>query len=148
MLIKYLNMGNQNSIQRMNFEDIQYILKNKDAYCLINTLPINKQECLIPNTLSIDKEESLINHLLNSDLEHHIVIYGTNTNDTNIYEKYDQLFKLGFKNIHIYQGGMFEWLCLQDIYSEDLFPTTKKEVDILKYKPISSLHKSNYYLTN
>ena len=142
-------MGNQNSIQRMNFEDIQHILKNKETYCLINTLPNNKQECLIPNTVSIDKEESHINGLLNMDLERHIVIYGTNTNDHLIYEKYDQLFKLGFKNISIYQGGMFEWLCLQDIYSEELFPTTKKEVDILKYKPSSCIiNKSKYYLMN
>ena len=29
---------------------------------------------------------------------------------------------------------MFEWLMLQDIYGKDLFPTTKKEVDLLKYK--------------
>ena len=111
-------------------------------------MPINKQECLIPNTLSIDKEESYINELLKLDLDRHIVIYGTNTNDLIIYEKYDQLVKIGFKNISIYQGGMFEWLCLQDIYSDDLFPTTKKEIDILKYKPISSLNKSNYYLMN
>ena len=141
-------MGNQNSIQRMNFEDIQHILKNKETYCLINTLPNNKQQALIPNTLTIDKEESHINSLLNMDLERHIVIYGTNTNDHLIYEKYDQLFKLGFKNISIYQGGMFEWLCLQDIYSEELFPTTKKEVDILKYKPSSCINKSKYYLMN
>lgn len=93
-------MGNQNSIQRMNFEDIQQILKNKEAYCLINTLPINKQECLIPNTLSIDKEESYINELLKLDLDRHIVIYGTNTNDLIIYEKYDQLVKIDLK---IYQ---------------------------------------------
>ena len=41
---------------------------------------------------------------------------------------------------------MFEWLCLQDIYSSDLFPTTKKELDILKYKPISKFN--TFYLTN
>ena len=141
-------MGNQNSIQRINFEDIQHILKNRETYCLINTLPNNNQECLIPNTVSIDKEESYINELLNTHLDRHIVIYGANANDLLIYEKYDQLFKLGFKNISIYQGGMFEWLCLQDIYSDELFPTTKKEVDILKYKPISGINKTNLYLTN
>ena len=30
---------------------------------------------------------------------------------------------------------MFEWLMLQDIYGEKEFPTTKRELDILKYKP-------------
>ena len=29
---------------------------------------------------------------------------------------------------------MFEWLMLQDIYGRDMFPTTKKEQDLLKYK--------------
>ena len=141
-------MGNQNSIQRINFEDVQHILKNKEKYCLINTLPNNKQECLIPTTISCDKEEAYINDLLNTDLDHEIVIYGANTNDTIIYEKYDQLLKLGFKHLSIYQGGIFEWLCLQDIYSDEFFPTTKKEVDILKYKPISGINKTNLYLTN
>lgn len=141
-------MGNQNSIQRINFEDVQHILKNKEKYCLINTLPNNKQECLIPTTISSDKEEAYINDLLNTDLDHEIVIYGANTNDTIIYEKYDQLLKLGFKHLSIYQGGIFEWLCLQDIYSDEFFPTTKKELDILKYKPISGINRSNLYLTN
>ena len=35
--------------------------------------------------------------------------------------KYEQLIKLGFRNVYIYPGGMFEWLCLQDIYSNDLY---------------------------
>jgi hypothetical protein len=42
---------------------------------------------------------------------------------------------LGFYNIFVYTGGMFEWLLMQDIYGKELFPTTKKEVDLLKYKP-------------
>ena len=63
-----------------------------------------------------------------------------------IYDKYEQLVKLGFRNVYLYPGGMFEWLCLQDIYSSELFSTTKKELDILKYKPQSKLN--TYYLTN
>jgi len=51
-----------------------------------------------------------------------------------VYKKYDQLVKLGFSNVFIYLGGLFEWLMLQDIYGYDEFPTTKKELDILKYK--------------
>jgi hypothetical protein len=140
-------MGNQNSIPKMSFEDIQNVLNN-DTYCLINTLPGNKQECLIQNTIVCDHEETYINELLKTDLERHIIIYGANTNDHIIYDKYEQLFKLGFKYIYIYQGGMFEWLCLQDIYGEELFPTTKKEIDILKYKPSSIINTNKYYLTN
>ena len=64
-----------------------------------------------------------------------------NTNDENIYKKYKQLVSLGVANIYIYPGGLFEWLCLQDIYGEELFPTTKKELDILKYKSITQFSK-------
>ena len=49
-------------------------------------------------------------------------------------KKYEQLIGLGFTNIYIYPGGLFEWLCLQDIYSKDEFPTTREELDILKFK--------------
>jgi len=64
-----------------------------------------------------------------------IIIYGKNANDNKSLEKYKQLISLGFVNVYIYCGGLFEWLLLQDIYGEDEFPTTKKELDIIKYKP-------------
>ena len=63
-----------------------------------------------------------------------IVIYGKNCNDDKIYKKYNQLQTLGFFNSYVYTGGIFEWLLLQDIYGEKEFPTTKKELDILKFK--------------
>ena len=37
--------------------------------------------------------------------------------------------------MYIYTGGLFEWLMLQDIYGDKEFLTTKKELDILKFKP-------------
>jgi hypothetical protein len=64
-----------------------------------------------------------------------IIIYGRNCNDEKIYSKYKQLNSLGFYNVYIYSGGLFEWLMLQDIYGVDDFPTTKKELDILRFKP-------------
>jgi hypothetical protein len=57
-------------------------------------------------------------------------------------KKYLKLQELGFSNIYIYPGGLFEWLCLQDIYGHDSFKTTKQEIDILKYKPLSGLVKN------
>ena len=69
-----------------------------------------------------------------------IVIYGKNCNDDTTNKKYQQLLTLGFYNIFLYTGGLFEWLLLQDIYGKELFPTTKKEVDILKYKPNQMLN--------
>ena len=73
------------------------------------------------------------------------IIYGENSTDESVYKKYEQLISLGImnKNIMIYSGGIFEWLLLQDIYGDEEFPTTTKELDILKYKGISS----RYYLT-
>ena len=55
-------MGNQSSsIQRLNFEDIQYANANTNKYIIINTLPISEQSCLIPNTIHFSNEESIIN---------------------------------------------------------------------------------------
>ena len=128
-------MGNSQSIQKINFEDIQYVLKNLNTYLLINTLSISEQNCLIPNTVNIDKEEDLINKLIetgNKSIK--IIIYGKNSNDEKIYKKYTQLNSLGFYNIYLYSGGLFEWLLLQDIYGNKEFPTTTNELDILKYK--------------
>ena len=134
-------MGNQSSIQRLNFEDIQEAIKDNTRYILINTLNDNLQQCLIPNTISINDEEKIINMLLSNNKSKKIIIYGKNANDMSIYDKYEQLYKLGFMNVYVYSGGLFEWLCLQDIYSDELFPTSKKELDILKYKPNSGLNK-------
>ena len=140
-------MGNQSSsTYRLNFEDIQEALKNKENYIIINTLPTNNQECLLPCTIDFKQEEHIINHFLKNNKDKNIIIYGKNVNDMTVYDKYEQLLKLGFINVYIYSGGMFEWLCLQDIYSSELFPTTKKELDILKYKPMSRFN--TYYLTN
>lgn len=129
-------MGNSQSIQKINFEDIQFVLGCKEAFILINTLSDLEQECLISGTISINKEVELINHCLKNGKKHiKIIIYGKNSNDERIYEKYSQLSSLGFYNIYIYCGGLFEWLLLQDIYGSTDFPTTKKELDILKFKP-------------
>jgi hypothetical protein len=45
----------------------------------------------------------------------------------------------GFPEVYVYSGGLFEWMLLQDIYGQDEFPTTKKVLDILKWKPASQL---------
>ena len=140
-------MGQSQSIQKINFQDIQYILKNKDDHILINTLNENRQDCLIIGTVEINKEVEIINNCIkNGNKKIKLVIYGLNSNDENIYIKYNQLISLGFYNVYIYTGGMFEWLLLQDIYGTPEFPTTKKELDILKYKSnkIFGIHMLEY----
>jgi len=134
-------MGNSYSINKVNFEDIQFILYNKNNYMLINTLEESSQNCLIPNTVTSEKETELINNLIQTgkkDIK--IIIYGKNCNDDKIYKKYNQLQSLGFYNVFVYTGGLFEWLMLQDIYGEKEFPTSKKELDILRFKPPNKLN--------
>jgi hypothetical protein len=128
-------MGNSQSIQKINFEDVQFILKNSESHLLINTLSETEQSCLLPLTVQASQEESIINKYLKNGLKNiRIIIYGRNCNDEKIYTKYTQFTSLGFYNVYIYTGGLFEWLMLQDIYGTQEFPTTKKELDLLKYK--------------
>lgn len=129
-------MGNSQSIRKVNYEDIQYVIKNSEVHITINTLTHEEQDCLLPNTLNINKEEEFINQLIRSGNKHvKIIIYGRNCNDEKVYNKYTQFTSLGFYNVYVYPGGLFEWLMLQDIYGSSEFPTTKKELDILRYKP-------------
>jgi rhodanese-related sulfurtransferase len=136
-------MGNSSSINKINFEDVQHALNNKEQFMLMNTLGESEQECLIMNTLPASQEEMIINKYLKSyskDIQ--IIVYGRNNNDEKIQTKYNQLTSLGFNNVYIYTGGLFEWLLLQDIFGEKEFPTTKKQLDVLKYKPSKRLNVS------
>jgi hypothetical protein len=129
-------MGNTQSINKTNFEDIQQLLSTKPGqYLLINTLTIDEQYCLISTTLPYNTEETIINeHIKKYNKDIKIIIYGKNCNDETTIQKYKQLYLLGFYNIYIYIGGLFEWLLLQDIYGSSEFPTTSKQLDLLKYK--------------
>jgi len=131
----------QTSYKKINFEDIQYAIQKPNEYIIINTLPISEQDCLIKNTLAYEQEEKTINELLNNyDLNNKkIIIYGKNANDETAEKKYSQLRTLGFSEIYLYSGGLFEWMLLQDIYGNVEFPTTKKILDILKYKAVRQL---------
>ena len=127
-------MGNNASFQKVNFENIQEMIKTSTGYVLINTLPLNQQDCLIPTTILASDEETVINkHLNNKNKNIKIIIYGKNCSDSKLNQKYTQLHGLGFSNIYIYVGGIFEWLLLQDIYGASEFPTTSKQLDLLKY---------------
>lgn len=130
-------MGQTQTIQKIGFEDIQIAIKNPETYLLINTLPEKMQDCLIYSTVPISQEEILINKLLTTNRSIKIIIYGKNNTDETIYNKQTQLLTLGFSNIYLYVGGLFEWLLLQDIFGADMFHTTKKINDILIYKSSS-----------
>lgn len=139
-------MGNSYSMKKINYEDMQTVVKNPEIYMLINTLPVDNQDCLIATTVSVEKEEAAINKYLKENRGIKIIIYGKNCNDELVDKKYQQLLTLGFSNIYAYTGGLFEWLLLNDIYGKEMFPIInnngKKNIDILKYKPQPALNIS------
>lgn len=128
-------MGNSNSINKVNFEFVQNCLNyNNQQILFINTLDSNNQTCLIKNTIHASHEEEILNDCLKNNKSIKILIYGENCSDNKVIYKYNQLYKLGFFNLYVYIGGLFEWLLLQDIYGDEEFPSTSKIIDILKYK--------------
>ena len=141
-------MGNTNSRfhKKISFEDVQSALQSNHQYLFINTLPIETQDCLLPNTIRSSLEEELLNRYIQEGktASCQIILYGKNSNDETVDKKFQQLINLGFKNVYIYSGGLFEWFLLQDIYVNELFPTTNKENDLLRFKPAKTF--GIYYL--
>jgi len=137
-------MGNQVSlIPKVSYEDIQMVvyrnLNVQHSTLVINTLPPSLQHCLIKTTVDIRFEERVVNTFIQKNPNIMIIVYGKNSNDITILHKYEQLVKLGFTNVHIYTGGIFEWMLLHEIYGKDLFKITRYEIDILRYRPKSVL---------
>jgi hypothetical protein len=124
--------------QKIGFQDVQHAIKTTSpSYLLINTLPAETQQCLIQHTLPLHDEEKTINGLIDrfQYKEKTIILYGKHATDVSVDQKYDQLVGLGFSKVYVYSGGLFEWLLLQDVYGYDEFPTTKKILDPLEFKP-------------
>lgn len=119
-----------NIIPKVGFDDILYWIKQpksiSEYFILINTMPPIDQDFLIRSTVSYQVEESRINEILDDfrkDLNQYtIIVYGRNSVDDTVDKKYHQLIKLGFRNVYVYYGGMFEWIMLQDVFGEDYFP--------------------------
>jgi hypothetical protein len=137
-------MGNQVSlVPKVSYEDIQMIVYRNvhapNSTLLINTLQPSLQHCLIKTTVDIRFEEKVINSCIMMNPNVMIIVYGKNSTDITILHKYEQLVKLGFTNVHIYTGGIFEWMLLHEIYGKDLFKITQYEIDILRYRPKSVL---------
>ena len=122
------NSPNWTSINRLDFAEMQKAIKTDTI--IINTIDSHRQQCLIKNTIHADRETEIINIIMEQNsgkcVSLRIIIYGENSCDISIIKKYYQLWELGFRNIHVYIGGLFEWLLLQDIFGETEFPTTSK----------------------
>jgi hypothetical protein len=134
--------GKQNEI--VSFEDVlDFSNSNSNKTnptnkkkLLINTLPATEQHLLITGTLLASTEESAINQFIDDYETDHvqIIVYGKNSADGSVWEKRRQLLKLGFREIYVYIGGLFEWLLLQEVYGSQMIPTTAKCADILLYR--------------
>jgi hypothetical protein len=101
---------------------------------LLNTMPMNRQDCLIKGTMKANYEEDYMNQLLKTNKNKEIILYGLHHTDLSVIKKYNQLKKLGFKNVHIYFGGMFEWLLLQEVFGTINFEIDGSLKDIIDYK--------------
>jgi hypothetical protein len=112
-------MGQTSSYPRCSFQGLQ---QKKGEFILINTLPLNKQNYLIKGTIPGIEEAEKINTLLYKNKRIEIIIYGLDYQDISVYKKFAQLKSLGFVNVFIYMGGLFEWALLQEIYGSN-FPT-------------------------
>lgn len=128
----------------VNFEIVQCAIRKEEEYILINTLPLTDQDCLISGTTDAFQEETILNEILSNYKvpDKKIIVYGKNNEDISVYRKTTQLHTLGVKDVHIYLGGMFEWMLLQDVYGKQNFPTTKNIIDILRYKSAKALVKN------
>lgn len=119
---------------------LSYIQSSNETIHFINILPVTKQQYLLPKTISAESEEQFINDFVDTmtmDIPT-IVIYGNNANDVDVLqEKCRELNALGFTNVGIYLGGLFEWTMLGDIYGITEFPIIGNRgiVDILQFRP-------------
>ena len=84
----------------IDFQDMNYAIDK--GFILITTLDVNESQNLIKNTISPSCEEEKINNLIeNNDLSSYIIIYGRNSNDSKIYNKYRELKNFGFDKVFI-----------------------------------------------
>jgi len=129
-------MGNSVSKQNIaNFEDVQKFVSERD-HVILNVMDDTDQDTLISKTLSAVAEVDALNTLMDDgEFDRKILVYGRNCGDVEkVLKKQKQLVALGFTEVYIYLGGLFEWVLLQDIYGMELFKTTRRVADILRYK--------------
>lgn len=133
---KFSIMGNSSSKQNIaNFEDVQRFVLATD-HVILNVMDAVDQDTLILKTLSAVAEVDALNTLMDDgEFDRKILVYGRNSGDVEkVLNKQKQLVALGFTEVYVYLGGLFEWVLLQDIYGAELFKTTRHVADILRYK--------------
>jgi hypothetical protein len=124
-------MGQSSSYPRCSFQELQ---QKKGDFILINTLPLTKQNFLIHGTILGAQESERINSYLYKNKKIEIIIYGLDYQDLSVYKKFAQLKSLGFVNVFIYMGGLFEWALLQEVYGTNFktFGVISDPLDVYK----------------
>jgi len=113
------NFSSSDGINYVGYDKIRDFIKvckfRKDML-LITTLPFDGL-CIQGTVDSIEKEEQLINNALESGKTGEMIlfIYG---------KKAQQFIDLGFRNVYVYLGGIFEWVLLADLYGIEDFSVT------------------------
>jgi hypothetical protein len=127
-------MGNIKSTCLVSYEKVQQARLTRSI--LIHTME-ETEKTLIQGSLTAEMELKSINELMSkNEFDTSIIVYGRNDHDyDSLMTKQKQLKSLGFRNVFIYLGGMFEWLLLQDVFGANLFPTTVAKVDLLRFAP-------------
>jgi hypothetical protein len=67
-----------------------------------------------------------------------IIIYGRCAADESPERKVRQMLALGFVDVYVYTGGMFEWLLLREVFGREQFACVgadarRTAVDVLSY---------------
>jgi hypothetical protein len=125
-------MGVMYSMPSYNYHQLQERMKHD--IILINTMETKRQFCLIKGTLRAENEVDIMNKLLKTNKNKEIIVYGIHHTDLSVIKKYNQLKKLGFNNVHIYFGGIYEWILLQDVFTSVNFQTDGIIENIVDYK--------------
>jgi hypothetical protein len=127
-------MGAGPSVERVTYEEVQRAQRDRAAL-VVSTLLASEQGCLVLGTLAPAMEEQRLNACLKQgEARRSVVVYGRNALDPAPEKKCRQLMGLGFTNVRLYAGGLFEWALLQDIYGTDMFGTTSPCADPLRFK--------------
>lgn len=113
-------MGVNISLEKVSACDIRYVQeKCSNDYVLITTID-NNNAPLIKGTVHPRDEEAVINKMLRGSKSaiKGIIVYGKNSQDMSVINKYKQLIQLNIGEIYIYIGGLFEWLLLNKKYPD------------------------------
>jgi len=122
------NFSSSDGINYVGYDKIRDFIKvckfRKDML-LITTLPFDGL-CIQGTVDSIEKEEQLINNALESGKTGEMIlfIYGKDCSDISPVKKAQQFIDLGFRNVYVYLGGIFEWVLLADLYGIEDFSVT------------------------